>query len=172
MGWGVFAVWWAVPLPLLMCALRSLLSFLLLSPLTAPEVVGADAVARNPSCPKEGPLALTPDAVASVHHYGGTMLGSDRGGDDVETALAFIKHHGINQLYVIGGDGTHRGANAIFCGAQRAGMPLAVCGLPKVSERASECGGGGAGRMGDYIDSAHAPAGGDTCCGNWHRARL
>lgn len=96
-----------------------------------PEVVGADAAARNPSCPKEGALVLNPDAVASIHHYGGTVLGSDRGGDDVETALAFIKYHGINQLYVIGGDGTHRGANAIFCRAQKENIPLVVCGLPK-----------------------------------------
>ena len=36
------------------------------------------AVPRNASAPKEEPKFLTPEAVSRIHHYGGTILGSDR----------------------------------------------------------------------------------------------
>ena len=37
----------------------------------------------------------------------------------------------MNQLYVIGGDGTHRGM-AVMCGiAKKRGLPIAMAGIPK-----------------------------------------
>ena len=62
------------------------------------------------------PLVLTHDVVENIHHEGGTFLGSSRGGFDLEKILAFIKAKKISQLYVIGGDGTHRGAFVIHEG--------------------------------------------------------
>ena len=56
------------------------------------------------------PIILTPALVENIHHSGGTCLGSSRGGFDLDTILDFVNERGINQLYVIGGDGTHRGA--------------------------------------------------------------
>lgn len=56
------------------------------------------------------PIVLTPALVENIHHSGGTCLGSSRGGFDLDTILDFVNARGINQLYVIGGDGTHRGA--------------------------------------------------------------
>ena len=56
------------------------------------------------------PIVLTPALVEDIHHSGGTCLGSSRGGFDLDTILDFIHEKRINQLYVIGGDGTHRGA--------------------------------------------------------------
>jgi 6-phosphofructokinase 1 len=38
---------------------------------------------------------------------------------------------GVSQLYVIGGDGTQRGAHAIYMEARRRGLKLAVAGIPK-----------------------------------------
>ena len=38
------------------------------------------------------------------------MLRSSRGGFDIDKILKFILDNDIRQLYVIGGDGTHRGA--------------------------------------------------------------
>jgi len=40
---------------------------------------------------------------------GGTILGSSRGGFDADRMIEAIKAKGINQLYIIGGDGTHKG---------------------------------------------------------------
>jgi hypothetical protein len=62
------------------------------------------------------PVNLTPDVVDNIHHWGGTFLGSSRGGFDREKILKFIDEYKISQLYVIGGDGTHRGAFQIHQG--------------------------------------------------------
>lgn len=56
------------------------------------------------------PIELTPDLVANIHHEGGTVLGSSRGGFDLDKILHFLESKKISTLYVIGGDGTHRGA--------------------------------------------------------------
>lgn len=65
-------------------------------------------------------LRLTPDAggdgmtsVKGIQNLGGTILGSSRGGFDGPKMIEKLKAKGINQLYVIGGDGTHRGINEL-----------------------------------------------------------
>jgi 6-phosphofructokinase 1 len=77
------------------------------------------------------PIELTPEVVENIHHRGGTILSSSRGGFDLQKILAFLKKRKINQLYVIGGDGTHRGAFRIHEGCMDAGMNVAVAGIPK-----------------------------------------
>jgi 6-phosphofructokinase 1 len=62
------------------------------------------------------PIELTPKLVANIHHEGGTVLGSSRGGFDLDKILAFLKERNISCLFVIGGDGTHRGAFRIHEG--------------------------------------------------------
>ena len=54
------------------------------------------------------------------------------------TTLTHTPHHphpstarGINQLYIIGGDGTHRGADAVAGEALKRGIALAVAAVPK-----------------------------------------
>lgn len=66
--------------------------------------------------PNTPPIELTPTIVENIHHEGGTVLGSSRGGFDLEKIVDFITKKNIKQLYVIGGDGTHRGAFAIHEG--------------------------------------------------------
>ncbi len=56
------------------------------------------------------PLALTAASVAHIHHQGGTMLGSSRGSQDAGEMVDHLEAHGIGILFVIGGDGTIRGA--------------------------------------------------------------
>ena len=77
------------------------------------------------------PIILTPTLVENIHHEGGTVLGSSRGGFDLEKILDFLHHKKINQLYVIGGDGTHRGAFAIHEGCMKRGYNISVAGIPK-----------------------------------------
>jgi 6-phosphofructokinase 1 len=77
------------------------------------------------------PVILTPSMVENIHHSGGTCLGSSRGGFDLEKILKFLKDKSINQLFVIGGDGTHRGAFVIHEGCMKAGMNVSVAGIPK-----------------------------------------
>ena len=77
------------------------------------------------------PIPLTPALVDNIHYQGGTVLGSSRGGFDLDKILKFIHEKKINQLYVIGGDGTHRGAFAIHEGCLANGWNVAVAGIPK-----------------------------------------
>lgn len=56
------------------------------------------------------PIELNKRVVDDIHHMGGTVLGSSRGGFDIDKIIGFLKEKRIKQLYVIGGDGTHRGA--------------------------------------------------------------
>jgi len=77
------------------------------------------------------PIELTPEYVSDIHHDGGTVLGTSRGGFDREKILAFLKKYNISQLYVIGGDGTHRGAYYIHEGCIENGMNVSVVGIPK-----------------------------------------
>jgi len=77
------------------------------------------------------PIVLTDSIVENVHHSGGTFLGSSRGGFDMDKIMKFLEEYDIRQLYVIGGDGTHRGAYKIHeeCLARK--KNVAVAGIPK-----------------------------------------
>ncbi|KAL3929998.1 MAG: hypothetical protein SGBAC_011960 [Bacillariaceae sp.] len=81
--------------------------------------------------PAYRPIELTPELVQNIHHEGGTVLGSSRGGFDLEKTLDFLETKKISQLFVIGGDGTHRGAFRIHEGCMERGMNVAVAGIPK-----------------------------------------
>lgn len=77
------------------------------------------------------PIMLTPALVDQIHHEGGTILGSSRGGFDIDKIIAFLEERRICQLYIIGGDGTHRGANKIGEECLKRGLNIAVVGIPK-----------------------------------------
>jgi len=81
--------------------------------------------------PEYPPVILTPAIVENIHHGGGTVLSSSRGGFDLDKIVAFIEKMRIKQLYVIGGDGTHRGAFTIHEGCLEKGLNVAVAGIPK-----------------------------------------
>ena len=77
------------------------------------------------------PVLLTPERVEDIHHEGGTVLRSSRGGFDLDKILEFLAKRNIQQLYVIGGDGTHRGAYAIHQACLEQDINCAVAGIPK-----------------------------------------
>lgn len=56
---------------------------------------------------------LTPSDVSEIHKKGGTILGSSRGGFDGEKIIEALLKRGISQVYIVGGDGTHRGLFAL-----------------------------------------------------------
>ncbi|MED6210157.1 ATP-dependent 6-phosphofructokinase 3 [Stylosanthes scabra] len=76
-------------------------------------------------------INLTPKSVNDIHKRGGTILGTSRGGHDTNKIVDSIQDRGINQVYIIGGDGTQRGAAAIFEEVRRRGLKVAVVGIPK-----------------------------------------
>ena len=77
------------------------------------------------------PVLLTPQYVDGIQHNGGTMLGSSRGGFDLEKTLEFVMANNINQLYIVGGDGTHRGAHKISRACIERGLNVSVACIPK-----------------------------------------
>ncbi|CAM0882806.1 unnamed protein product [Alopecurus aequalis] len=76
-------------------------------------------------------LPMTPKSVNDIHKRGGTILGSSRGGHDTHKIVDNIQDRGINQVYIIGGDGTQKGAYEIFKEIRRRGLKVAVAGIPK-----------------------------------------
>jgi 6-phosphofructokinase 1 len=77
------------------------------------------------------PLRLEPAMVASIHQQGGTLLGSSRGGHDPREMVDTLERMGIGALFVIGGDGTLKGATKIVAELERRRLPVAVIGIPK-----------------------------------------
>ena len=76
-------------------------------------------------------LDLTPDLVSDINEHGGTILGSSRGGQDAAGVVDCLERMGINLLFVIGGDGTIRGAMEIVEEITARGNKMAVVGIPK-----------------------------------------
>lgn len=77
------------------------------------------------------PVQLTPGFVANIHERGGTVLGSSRGAQDVDVIVDTLQARGIDILFVIGGDGSMRGAHRIAQTALERGADIAVVGVPK-----------------------------------------
>ena len=77
------------------------------------------------------PMSLSADAVAHIHHQGGTILGSSRGSQDAGEVVDNLEANGINILFVIGGDGTIRAAMHFVAEIERRGLKIAVVGVPK-----------------------------------------
>ncbi|KAI5669173.1 hypothetical protein M9H77_19026 [Catharanthus roseus] len=76
-------------------------------------------------------ISLTPKLTNDIHKRGGTILGTSRGGHDTSKIVDSIQDRGINQVYIIGGDGTQKGAAAIYKEIRRRGLKVAVAGIPK-----------------------------------------
>uniref|UniRef100_A0A8R7PQX0 Phosphofructokinase domain-containing protein n=1 Tax=Triticum urartu TaxID=4572 RepID=A0A8R7PQX0_TRIUA len=76
-------------------------------------------------------VTLTPKSVNDIHKRGGTILGTSRGGHDTAKIVDSLQDRGINQVYIIGGDGTQQGASVIYEEVRRRGLKCAVVGVPK-----------------------------------------
>ncbi|XP_052186289.1 ATP-dependent 6-phosphofructokinase 4, chloroplastic isoform X2 [Diospyros lotus] len=76
-------------------------------------------------------MQLTPKVVNDIHKRGGTILQTSRGGHNTSKIVDNIQDRGINQVYIIGGDGTQKGAAAIYKEVEKRGIQVAVAGIPK-----------------------------------------
>jgi 6-phosphofructokinase 1 len=77
------------------------------------------------------PMVLTRATVDDIHGRGGTILGTSRGSQDPAAMVDTLVARDIDILFVIGGDGSLRGAQSISDEARRRGVDLAVVGVPK-----------------------------------------
>ncbi|KAK4774148.1 hypothetical protein SAY87_029167 [Trapa incisa] len=76
-------------------------------------------------------IPLSPKVVNDIHKRGGTVLGTSRGGHDTTKIVDSIQDRGINQVYIIGGDGTQKGASFIYEEVKKRGLKVVVAGIPK-----------------------------------------
>jgi 6-phosphofructokinase 1 len=76
-------------------------------------------------------LDLTPANVSAIDEDGGTILGTSRGSQDPHEIVDCLERMNINALFVIGGDGSIRGAMQIAATVAERGQKIAVVGIPK-----------------------------------------
>jgi 6-phosphofructokinase 1 len=84
--------------------------------------------------PDEGfdTMELNPDNVDEIHKIGGSFLGTSRGGGErVSDIVDCVEKMDINMLFIIGGDGTQRGALDIADEIDKRGLKVSVIGIPK-----------------------------------------
>ncbi|MCK4627343.1 MAG: ATP-dependent 6-phosphofructokinase, partial [Phycisphaerae bacterium] len=77
------------------------------------------------------PIILTPEIVDEIHTKGGSILASSRGPQEVDDMIDHLVKRDIGLLFVIGGDGTLRGAGALAEGIKARGLSIGVVGIPK-----------------------------------------
>lgn len=77
------------------------------------------------------PLLLRPESVAQIHNFGGTILGTSRGPQKIEEMVDLLEEMNVDLFFVVGGDGTLRGAAEVASECERRGLKKAVVGIPK-----------------------------------------
>jgi len=77
------------------------------------------------------PMILRPESVAQIHSFGGTILGSSRGPQDVAEMVDGLEDMKVDILFVVGGDGTLKGAADIPAEIKKRGLRKVVVGIPK-----------------------------------------
>jgi len=83
-------------------------------------------------CTKEDSwIELRPDVVQDIHMKGGSILVSDRGNPPHSEIAKVLQRRNIRQYFVLGGDGTHKGAMQSFVAMTEIGHECAVVGVPK-----------------------------------------
>ena len=76
-------------------------------------------------------MSLSPERVASIQEHGGTILGAGRYGMDPVAVVDTLERMGLSILFVIGGDGTQRGAMDVVAEIRKRGLAISVVGIPK-----------------------------------------
>ena len=76
-------------------------------------------------------LDLSPAVVSNIDEDGGTILGTSRGAQDPHEIVDCLERMNINALFVIGGDGTLRGAMQVAAVIAERDQRIAVVGIPK-----------------------------------------
>jgi 6-phosphofructokinase 1 len=76
-------------------------------------------------------LTLRPDTVSTIQSFGGTILGSSRGPQSINDMMDGLDALGVDILFVIGGDGTLKGASALAAEIRRRDLRKCVIGVPK-----------------------------------------
>ncbi|WJX61896.1 ATP-dependent 6-phosphofructokinase 5, chloroplastic [Trifolium repens] len=95
------------------------------------EIVGIPFGYRGFTDKELTEVPLSRKVVQNIHLSGGSLLGVSRGGPGVDEIVDSLEEGGINMLFVLGGNGTHAGANAIHNECCKRQLKVSVIGVPK-----------------------------------------
>jgi 6-phosphofructokinase 1 len=79
----------------------------------------------------ENYVELTPDNVKEIQQLGGSILGAGRDTFHAEKIFNALLEHEINQVYIIGGDGTHKGILELSKLIKKRSARISLVGVPK-----------------------------------------
>lgn len=74
---------------------------------------------------------LDPDVVSNIHHFGGSLIGTSRGPQEVDDMITTLQREKVSILFTIGGDGTLKGAKALSERILEKKLDISVIGIPK-----------------------------------------
>eukprot|EP00941_MAST-03F_sp_MAST-3F-sp1_P004109 g4109.t1 len=79
------------------------------------------------------PVTLNPGdgIIDKCHLEGGSILGQSRGGFDLDKIVAAVQKMKVELVFIIGGDGSHRGAQLLHEKLLEIQYPCSVAGIPK-----------------------------------------
>ncbi|XP_058083737.1 ATP-dependent 6-phosphofructokinase 5, chloroplastic-like [Magnolia sinica] len=76
-------------------------------------------------------IPLSREVVQNINLAGGSLLGVSRGGGSVSDIVDSIQARGFDMIFVLGGNGTHAGANEIHNECRKRRMKVSVVCVPK-----------------------------------------
>ena len=76
-------------------------------------------------------VRLSPEVVKDISSFGGSILSTSRGPQDVRVIVDYLMKSNINILFCIGGDGTIRAAEKITAEINKQHLKIAVICIPK-----------------------------------------
>lgn len=74
---------------------------------------------------------LIPGEIKTIHHRGGTYLGTSRTGFDKEKVLNSIIKNGFNQIYVICGTKSMENVLELYYEIRSRKLNIAICNIPR-----------------------------------------
>ncbi|MHC4944180.1 MAG: ATP-dependent 6-phosphofructokinase, partial [Planctomycetota bacterium] len=77
------------------------------------------------------PVLLTNKKVDGIQDYGGTFLGTCRGSVEIGQMADTLDEMGIDILFCVGGDGTLKGAHALWKELKNRKKKISIIGVPK-----------------------------------------
>jgi len=78
-----------------------------------------------------GLIDLNPESVSDIHEDGGTVLGTSRGPQEIESIVDTLERMNVGLLFTIGGDGTMAASAKIADAINSRGLKIGVIGIPK-----------------------------------------
>ncbi len=76
-------------------------------------------------------VRLSPEVVKDISSFGGSILSTSRGPQDIRVIVDYLTKSNINILFCIGGDGTIRAAEKITAEINKQNLKIAVICIPK-----------------------------------------